>query len=55
MSAEPIIETFQTLPAIEKIRLVRQLWDEIAEEGGHLPLTESQRRYLAHGLPITCA
>ena len=46
MSVEPIIETFRKLPATEKIRLVQQLWDEIAEEAGHLPLTESQRRLL---------
>ena len=46
MSAEPIIETFRELPAAEKIRLVQQLWDEIAEEAARLPLTESQRRLL---------
>ena len=46
MSAEPIIETFRKLSASEKIRLVQQLWDEIAEEAARLPLTESQRRLL---------
>lgn len=46
MSAEPIIETFRKLPATEKIRLVQQLWDEIAEEAACLPLTEAQRRLL---------
>ena len=46
MSAEPIIETFRKLSATEKIRLVQQLWDEIAEEASRLPLTESQRRRL---------
>jgi len=46
MSAEPIIETFRKMSASEKIRLVQQLWDEIAEEAAHLPLTESQRRLL---------
>ena len=46
MGAEPIIETFRKLPATEKIRLVQQLWDEIAEEAAQLPLTESQRRLL---------
>jgi len=46
MSAEPIIETFRKLPSAEKIRLVQQLWDEIAEEASHLPLTQSQRRLL---------
>jgi putative addiction module component (TIGR02574 family) len=46
MSVEPIIETFRKLPTTEKIRLVQQLWDEIAAEAEHLPLTESQRRLL---------
>lgn len=46
MSAEPILESFRRLPSSEKIRLVQQLWDEIAEEAVHLPLTESQRRLL---------
>ncbi len=46
MSAEPLIETFRKLPTAEKLRLVQQLWDEIAEEAAHLPLTESQRRLL---------
>ncbi len=46
MSAEPIIATFRKLPPTEKIRLVQQLWDEIAEEAARLPLTESQRRLL---------
>ena len=46
MSAEPILKTFRKLPSTEKIRLVQQLWDEIAEEASHLPLTEAQRRLL---------
>jgi putative addiction module component (TIGR02574 family) len=46
MRAGPIIETFRKLPPAEKVRLVQQLWDEIAEEAAHLPLTESQRRLL---------
>jgi putative addiction module component (TIGR02574 family) len=46
MSAEPIIESFRKLPPTEKIRLVQQLWDEIADEAAHLPLTGAQRRLL---------
>lgn len=46
MSTAPIMETFRKLPSTEKIRLVQQLWDEIAEEASHLPLTEPQRRLL---------
>ena len=46
MEPAPIIDTFRRLPRAEKIRLVQQLWDEIAEETSHLPLTASQRRLL---------
>lgn len=46
MDTRPIIETFRKLPPSEKIRLVEELWDEIAAEAARLPLTESQRRLL---------
>ena len=46
MDTQPIIETFRKLPQNEKIRLVQELWDEIAAEAARLPLTESQRRLL---------
>ena len=46
MSTHPIIETFRKLSQSEKIRLVQELWDEIATEVARLPLTESQRRLL---------
>jgi len=46
MDTRPIIETFRQLPPVEKIRLVEELWDEIAAEATRLPLTESQRRLL---------
>lgn len=46
MIPAPIIETFRRLTFAEKIRLVQQLWDEIAEEAARLPLSESQRRLL---------
>ena len=45
-AAEPIIERFRKLPSMEKIRLVQQLWDEIAEEAAHLPLTDAQKQLL---------
>ena len=45
-AAEPIIESFRKLPSTEKIRLVQQLWDEIADEAAHLPLTDAQKRLL---------
>jgi putative addiction module component (TIGR02574 family) len=34
------------LPSEEKVCLVQQLWDEIAEEASRLPLTEAQRRLI---------
>ena len=46
MSTGAILETFRKLPPSEKVRLVQQLWDEIAEEASHLPLSDSQRRLL---------
>ena len=46
MDTRPIIETFRKLSPGEKIRLVEELWDEIAAEAPRLPLTESQRRLL---------
>jgi len=46
MDTRPIIEMFRKLSPSEKIRLVEELWDEIAAEAARLPLTESQRRLL---------
>ncbi|MEE8587438.1 MAG: addiction module protein [Acidobacteriota bacterium] len=45
-SARPIIERFRKLPATEKITIVQQLWDDIADEAAKMPLTEAQRRLL---------
>jgi len=45
-AAEPIIERFRKLPSTEKIRLVQQLWDEIADEAAHAPLTAAQKQLL---------
>ncbi len=46
MDTHPIIETFRKMSQSEKIRLVQELWDEIAAEAARLPLTESQRRLI---------
>ena len=46
MSTEPFVSQFRELSPDEKIRLVQELWDEIAEEVSRRPLTESQRRLL---------
>jgi putative addiction module component (TIGR02574 family) len=45
-TTRPIVETFRKLPQSQKIRLVQELWDEIAAEAVQLPFTESQRRLL---------
>ena len=46
MSAQSITESFRTLEREEKIRLLLELWDEVAEESGGLPLGESHRKLL---------
>ena len=46
MSTEPIMAQFRELESDEKIRLVQELWDEIAEEVARRPLTKAQRRLL---------
>jgi putative addiction module component (TIGR02574 family) len=46
MSAQTIIESFRKLPPREKIRLLQELWDEIADESASMPLSESQRLLL---------
>ena len=46
MSAQAITESFRKLSPSEKIRILQQLWDEVAEEVAGEPLTESQQRLL---------
>jgi len=46
MSTEPLVTQFRELSPDEKLRLVQELWDEIAEEVSRMPLSESQRRLL---------
>ena len=50
MSVEPIVLRFRELSSNEKIRLVQEFWDEIAEEVARMPLTETQRRLLEERL-----
>ncbi len=45
-AAGPIIASFRKLPSAEKIRLVQQLWDEIADDVSHLPITSAQMNLL---------
>ena len=46
MSIDSIVSSFRELPPEDKIRLVQDLWDQIAQEIGRMPLTEFQRRLL---------
>lgn len=46
MSIEPIVSRFRKLSPDDKIRLVQEFWDEIAEEVARMPLTEAQRQLL---------
>ncbi len=46
MSAQTITESFRKLSAGEKIRVLQELWDEVADEVANEPLTDSQRRLL---------
>ena len=46
MSIDPFVTQFRELSPDKKIRLVQELWDEIAEDVSHMPLSESQRRLL---------
>ena len=46
MRIEPIVSRFRKLSSHDKIRLVQEFWDEIAEEVARMPLTEYQRRLL---------
>ena len=46
MTIQPILESFRKLSPDEKISLVQDLWDEIAEEAARLPLSDGQRRLL---------
>ena len=46
MSAQAITESFRKLPPDAQIRLLQELWDEIADESASMPLSESQRLLL---------
>lgn len=46
MNIESIVSGFRELSPDEKIRLVQELWDQIADDVQRSPLTDSQRRLL---------
>jgi putative addiction module component (TIGR02574 family) len=46
MSAQTITESFRKLSPTEKIRVLQELWDKVAEEVANEPLSESQKLLL---------
>jgi putative addiction module component (TIGR02574 family) len=46
MNIESIVSGFRELSPDEKIRLVQEFWDQIADDVRHSPLTDSQRQLL---------
>jgi len=46
VTAQTIVEGFRKLPSAERIRLLQDLWDEVADEAAGMPLSESHRRLL---------
>lgn len=46
MDTQQIVEAFRRLPADERVRLVEELWDEVARELERQPLSEAQQRLL---------
>jgi putative addiction module component (TIGR02574 family) len=46
MDTQQIVEAFRRLPTDERVRLVEELWDEVARELEREPLSEAQQRLL---------
>ncbi len=46
MNIESIVSGFRALSPDEKIRLVQEFWDQIADDVRRSPLTDSQRQLL---------
>jgi putative addiction module component (TIGR02574 family) len=46
MDTQQIVEAFRRLPADERVRLVEELWDEVAKELEGQLLSEAQQRLL---------
>lgn len=46
MDTQQIVEAFRRLPADERVRLVEELWDEVARDFERLPLSEAQQHLL---------
>lgn len=46
MTKQAIVESFRGLDAADKLDLLHQLWDEIAEELESKPATQAEKRFL---------
>ncbi len=46
MSTQAISESFRRLPPNERIRLLQELWDVVADDVAEMPLNEPTRRLL---------
>jgi putative addiction module component (TIGR02574 family) len=46
LSTQAISESFRRLPANERIRLLQELWDVVAEDVAEMPPSEPTRRML---------
>ena len=46
MTKQAIVESFRGLEAADKLDLLHQLWDEIAEELENKPATDAEKRFL---------
>jgi putative addiction module component (TIGR02574 family) len=46
MDTQEIVAAFRRLPADERVRLVEELWDEVAHELEQQGLSEAQQRLL---------
>ena len=46
MGTQEIVEAFRRLPADERVRLVEELWDEVAKEFDQQGLSKAQQRLL---------
>lgn len=52
MISQSITENFRRLSPDEKLRVLEELWSEVAEEYAAMPLSESHRRLLDERLEL---
>jgi putative addiction module component (TIGR02574 family) len=46
MDTQQIVDAFRKLPVDERVRLVEELWDEVARELEQRPVSEGERHLL---------